>query len=210
MLVIKPKARSTSILVCLGKFIAQESWIEWMLHPKQAFLGNAEVTVSTMEDLGADGPTIPVLASTLSPDLKAFVKEQAGLLHDWHTLPKADSLHAELMNLYHGGGSLSELEELIVAAEEEADDQDKAEEEEAQRPDHAAEEPRRGRSMACTAKRHPSASPAAKPGPKKAASPIKKEAAPATPATRRSTRLAKAEAETPSTAAASALRKLSM
>lgn len=200
LLCIKPKKKApTTLLICVGKFIAEEGGtVLWMPHPKQAFLGNAEATANSLEELASDGPTIPILLSDLTSDLRQWVEENAISMHDWFTVGTDHQWHESLRVHYHGGGSLEALAEAVASAE---------------RPKKGVaveaepeEEPRRGRSLARVAKREPSSSPAAsKQAPKKVASPVKVKEEPATPAARRSSRLAKA-AETPS----EAMKKLSM
>jgi len=210
LLCIMPKKKApATLLICVGKFTTEgDGRVLWMPHTKQAFFGNAEATDSSLEELAMDGPTIPLLLSDLAMDLRQWVQQNAINMHDWYTIGANHEWHDALRAHYHDGGSLDALAK-AVAVEERPAKAKPAAKAVTVKLDAAEEEPQRGRSLARVSKREPSSSPAAvKPPPKKPASPSKgkeEEAEPATPAARRSSRLAKA-AETPS----EAMKELSM
>ena len=224
---IAPKKREPSTFqLSLGKFDPEDGGVVvWMPNPKQAYLGDVGTTYSALEELEQQH-TVPVLLSSLSPALRRFVEANAWQMHDWLGIrPNLASIHRGFKGVFQGGGSMKVMIQAATVVEEKAkevtEDKDTGSEqrEEATKapppltePTEAAEEPRRGRSMARASKRQPSSSPAStKPATKKPASPVKEEpAGAATPATasRRSSRLAglARRSETPS----EAMKKLNM
>ena len=217
VLVIKPRKKGGALSLSLGRFSKEDGGlIEWMLHPKQGYLGGDDVTVSTLRELGVQGPSIPVLLSALPTKLKGFVEEHADTLHDWVSIDAEHPLNEALTAQYREGGSLDAVEAWLEQEEQE----EAKEEEAAAAAAKAPEEPRRGRSMRRRPKREPSSSPAeAKAASKKAVSPkqqqeqeeqqqaLEEEVTPAAGG-RRSARLAKAAAE--ATTPASLMRKLDL
>ena len=221
----KKKARGT-LVVCLGRFTAEDGGrIVWMPHAKQAFLGHAETTDNSFEELGADGPTIPILLTALGSEVRRWVEDNATRLDDWCPVDTDHGCHDALRAHYHGGGSLDVFTKALADAAKKQEKKKKnkgkppaaAEAKPAASiPELVATEPRRGRSMARSAKRVPSSSPAqAKQATKKPASPQQKEGktepppaelATPPPAERRSSRLASKAAETPT----AGMKKLSL
>jgi hypothetical protein len=197
LLCIMPKKKApTTLLVCVGKFIAEEGGtVLWMPHPKQAFFGNAEATANSLEELAGDGPTIPVLLSDLTSDMRQWVDENATNMHDWLALKPDHDLYNGFMKEYQRGGSLTSLEELLEEEEGQEEEGQEETKEEATAP--TEDEPRRGR-YSVHAKGQPLASRAATKPDREKAVPSEEAVTPA----RRSARLSKKAAETPSTAMA--------